>query len=135
MSFKEEIDDAIKHVSSLRQLVLLSRKPLSTAKLDEEKEAKRKEGVELARKNLNDLAVEKIDNIVALTEKNTPIENDEILHKLERAEFLLEDIKKGRDKRANLKILVDSFRSTPAIHEGLTAIKNLTKILENPQTN
>ena len=95
MSFKEEIDDAIKHVSSIRQLVLLSRRPLSTAKLDEEKEAKRKEGVDIARKNLSDLPSGRVDNIIALSQSRSPIENDELMHKLERAEFLLEDIKKG----------------------------------------
>jgi hypothetical protein len=132
MSFKEEIDDAIKHVSSIRQLVLLSRRPLSTARLDEEKETKRKEGVDIAQKNLSDLPPGKIDNIVALSQRSSPIENDEILHKLDRAEFLLEDIKKGRDKRANLKVLVESFKATPAIHEGLVSIVSLAKTLETP---
>jgi hypothetical protein len=130
MSFKEEIDDAIKHVSSIRQLVLLSRRPLSTAKLDEEKEAKRKEGVDIARKNLSDLPSGRVDNIIALSQSRSPIENDELMHKLERAEFLLEDIKKGRDKRINLKVLVDSFKSTPPIHEGLVAIMSLSRTLE-----
>jgi hypothetical protein len=132
MSFKEEIDDAILHVSSIRQLVLLSRRPLATDKTSEEKEAKRKESLDSAKKVLGDLPAEKTDNIVALSVKSSPIEIDEILHKLERAEFLLEDIKKGRDKKNNLKTVVDSFKSTPAIQEGLLAVTNLKKIIEVP---
>lgn len=130
MSFKEEIDDAIRHVSSIRQVVLLSRRPLATDKKSEEKEAKRKESLDAAKKVLSDLPSEKIDNIIALSLKSSPIEIDEILHKLERAEFLLEDIKKGRDKKSNLKIVIDSFKATPAIQEGLTSVANLMKIIE-----
>jgi hypothetical protein len=132
MSFKEEIDDAILHVSSIRQLVLLSRRPLATDKTSEEKEAKRKESLDSAKKVLGDLPAEKTDNIIALSVKSSPIEIDEILHKLERAEFLLEDIKKGRDKKNNLKTVIDSFKSTPAIQEGLMAVTNLKKIIEVP---
>jgi len=130
MSFREEVDDAIIHVTSFRQLVLLSRRPLSTDKLNEEKETKRREALEVARKNLSDLPVDKIENIVSLTVKSSPIEIDEIVHKLDRTEFLLEDIKKGRDKRSNLKALTESFRITPAIYEGLTSVANLRKIIE-----
>ncbi|MFI5419637.1 MAG: hypothetical protein ACHQ1H_01580 [Nitrososphaerales archaeon] len=132
MSFKEEIDDAILHVSSIRQLVLLSRRPLATDKTSEEKDAKRKESLDSAKKVLGDLPAEKTDNIIALSVKSSPIEIDEILHKLERAEFLLEDIKKGRDKKNNLKTVIDSFKSTPAIQEGLLAVTNLKKIIEVP---
>jgi hypothetical protein len=130
MSFREEVDDAISQVTSIRQLVLLSRRPLSTDKLIEEKEIKRKEALLVAKKNLRDLSPDKIDNIVALTLNSTPIEIDELVHKLERTEFLLEDIKKGRDKKSNLKGLTESFKVTPAIYEGLTSIGNLTKTIE-----
>ncbi len=130
MSFKEEIDDAIRHVSSIRQVVLLSRRPLATDKKSEEKETKRKESLESAMKVLSDLPPGKTDNIIALSVKSSPIEIDEISHKLERAEFLLEDIKKGRDKKSNLKVIIDSFKATPAVQEGLTSVANLMKIIE-----
>jgi hypothetical protein len=130
MSFRDEVDDAIKHVVSIRQLVLLSRRTLTTDKLSLEKETKRKEALEMARKNLSDLPAEKVENIAAYSVSISPIEIDEIIHKLERAEFLLEDIKKGRDKRTNLKTLADSFRITPVIHEGLMSAGNLVKIME-----
>ena len=98
MSFKEEIDDAILHVSSIRQLVLLSRRPLATDKTSEEKEAKRKESLDSAKKVLGDLPAEKTDNIVALSVKSSPIEIDKILQS-ERAEFLLEDIKRAEIRK------------------------------------
>ena len=129
MSFKDEVNDAIVHVVSLRQLIQSSRPRRPGEKFDEEKELKRAETIADAKKKLEDLPVEKVENITTLAQQSTPIEIDEIVHKLERLEFLLEDMSKGKDKRSNLSFLLESFRVNTITYSILSSIKSLQKII------
>ncbi|HXQ93375.1 MAG TPA: hypothetical protein VN739_10255 [Nitrososphaerales archaeon] len=129
MSFKDEVTDAIVHVVSLRQLIQLSRPRRLGEKYDEEKEKTRAESIADSKKKIEDLPAEKVENVIALAVQSTPIEIDEIVHKLERLEFLLEDMNKGKDKRANLSFLIGSFRVNTIIYGALSSITSLQKII------
>jgi hypothetical protein len=129
MSFKDEVDDAIVHVVSLRRLIQLSRPRRLGDKFDEEKEKKKSETVADLKKKIEDLPTEKVDNVIALAGQSTPIEIDDIVHKLERLEFLLDDMNKGKDKRSNMSFLIESLRISTIIYSSLSSIKSLQKII------
>lgn len=128
MSFKEEVDDAILHVTSMRILLQQNRPARLGEKLDEEKEKKKQEKITEARKNLQDFSPEMIDSLIALSQRSMPMEVDEMIHKLDRLEFLLEDVRKGKDRKTNLKNLIDSFKTIPTLQSALLATSNLVKI-------
>jgi len=129
MSFKDEVNDAIVHVVSLRQLIQLSRPRRPGEKFDAEKEKKKAEMIADSKKKIEDLPAEKVENVIALAMQSTPIELDQIVHKLERLEFLLEDTNKGKDKRSNLSFLIESFRVNTIIYSALSSITSLQKIV------
>jgi len=128
MSFKEEVDDAKSHVVAIRLLIQLSRPTRPGEKLDEEKEKKKIETIEATRKNLRYFSEERIESLIALSRTSMPMEVDEIIHKLERAEFLLEDIGKGKDRKGNLRSLVESFKTAPTVQNALLAIPTLQRV-------
>ncbi len=129
MSFKDEVNDAIMHVVSLRQIIQLSRPRRLGEKFDAEKEKKKAETIADSKKKLEDIPAEKVENVIALASQSTPIESDEIVHKLERLEFLLEDMSKGKDKRSNLSFLIESLRVNTIIYSTLSSVKSLQKII------
>ena len=129
MSFKDEVNDAIVHVVSLRQLIQLNRPRRPGEKFDAEKEKKKAEMIADSKKKIEDLPAEKVENVIALAMQSTPIELDQIVHKLERLEFLLEDTNKGKDKRSNLSFLIESFRVNTIIYSALSSITSLQKIV------
>jgi len=129
MSFKEEINDAISHVVGIRVLIQSSRRPRPGEKKDEEKEQKRAEKIAESKKRLQDFSAEKIDGLVSLAQEGVPMDLDEIVHKLERAEFLLEDVAKGKDRKSNLLTLIESFKSTPVLQNALLSVASLKKLL------
>ena len=135
MSFKDEVNDAIVHVVSLRRLIQLSRPRRLGDKFDEEKEKKKSETVVDLKKKIEDLPAEKVDNVIALATQSTPIEIDDIVHKLERLEFLLDDMNKGKDKRSNLSFLIESLRVNTIIYSTLSSIKSLQKIISGNLTH
>jgi hypothetical protein len=132
MSFKEEVQDAISHVVAIRQLIQLSRRPRPGEKPDEEKEKTRLEKISDSKRILQDFSRERIDGLVEFSQQSMPMDIDEIVHKLERAEFLLEDVSRGRDRKSNLKALIDSFKTAPTLQNSLTAIPSLMKITNQP---
>ena len=74
---------------------------------------------------------ERIDGVVLLVRRSTPSEIDEMKQKLERMEFLIEDIRMGRDKKSDLLNLIDSFkRPTIELYNALTAIETLQTLRE-----
>jgi hypothetical protein len=129
MSFKDEVNDAIVHVVSLRQLIQLSRPRRPGEKYDEEKEKRKTETIADSKKKIEDLPAEKVENVITLAMQSTPIEIDDIVHKLERLEFLLEDMNKGKDKRSNLSFLIESLRVNTIVYSALTSINSLEKIV------
>jgi hypothetical protein len=133
MSFKEEINDAISHVVGIRVLIQSSRRPRPGEKSDEEKKQKRVERIADSKKKLQDFSPERIDSLVSLAQEGMPMDLDEIVHKLERAEFLLEDVAKGKDRKSNLLTLVESFKTTPVLQNALLAIPSLKKLLSETQ--
>jgi len=132
MAFKEQIQDVIAHVVGLRKLIELTRPPLAVAKrLDEEQTKKREEETQSIKTKLGDLSSERIDEVIQLVRRSTPSEIDDMKQKLERMEFLLEDIRMGRDKKKNLQDLMDSFkRPTVELYNALTAIETLRTLRE-----
>ncbi len=131
LSFKEEVESAIDHVVSIRRLIENSRAKLSTESSSDEETKKRKEAIEEIRKKISDMPAENIDGIIALGQSKTPIELREINQGLERLEFLLEDMKKGKDRRINLKNLVDSFKSISLIvYNALNKVDPLVRLIE-----
>jgi len=133
MAFKEEIEDVIAHVVGLRKLIELSRLPLAVAKrLDEEQTMKREQEIQSIKAKLGgDLSSESINGVILLARKSTPSEIDEMRQKLERMEFLLEDIGRGRDKKNSLRDLIDSFkRRSIELYNALTAIETLRTLRE-----
>jgi hypothetical protein len=133
MAFKEEIEDVIAHVIELRKLIELSRPPLAVAKrLDEEQTRKREQEIQSIKEKLGgDLSSERIDEVILLARKSTPSEIDEMKQKLERMEFLLEDIGRGRDKKNDLQNLIDSFRRPSIeVYNALAAIETLRILRE-----
>jgi len=133
MSFKEEVNDAILQVTSITALIQQSRPIRPGAKFDEEIEKKKQDKIAEARKNLQaGFSPERIESLLELSQKSMPMEVDEIIHKLERMEFLLEDVRKGKDRKNNLKSLIDSFKTTPLLQNALLAIPSLLKIANEP---
>jgi len=132
MSFKEEVNDAISHVVGIRVLIQFNRRPRPGEKSDEEKERKRAEKIEESKKSLQDFPQDKIDSLISLAQQGMPMDLDEIIHKLERTEFLLEDLSKGKDRKSNLASIVGSFKNTPVLQNALLSIANLKKILSEP---
>jgi len=133
MAFRNEIDDVIAHVVGLRKLIELSRLRLAVAKpLDEEQTKKREQELQSIKEKLGgDLSPEIIDGVILLTRRSTPSEIDEMKQKLERMEFLLEDINRGRDKKNNLQEVIDSFkRPSIELYNALTAIETLRTLRE-----
>ena len=128
MSFKEDVSDAISHVVAIRLLIQLNRRPRPGEKLDEEKEKKKLEKIEKSKKNLGDFSQERIDSLIALSQQGMPMDLDEIVHKLERLEFLLEDVSRGKDRKSNLKSIIETFKTAPLVQESLLAIPSLHKI-------
>jgi hypothetical protein len=129
MSFKDEVNDAIVHVVSLRQLIQLSRARRPGEKFSEDKEKKRIEMLNDSKKKVEDLPPEMVESLINLAIQATPIELDAIVHNLERVEFLLEDINKGKDKKPSLAALIESFKVTPVIYNVLRSIANLQKTI------
>jgi hypothetical protein len=132
MSFKEEVDDAKSHVVAIRLLIQLSRPARPGEKLDEEKEKQKVETIEATRKNLRYFSEERIESLIAISKLRMPMEIDEIVHKLERVEFLLEDVGRGKDRKGNLRSLVESFKTVPAVQSALQAIPSLQKVVSEP---
>lgn len=132
MSFKEEVNDAILHVTSIRIIIQQSRPIRLGEKLDEEKEKKKLDQIVEAKKNLQDFSSERIESLIVLSQKSMPMEVRDMIHKLERLEFLLEDMSKGKDRKSNLKTLVDSFKTVPTLQSALLAIPSLVKIANEP---
>jgi hypothetical protein len=128
MSFKEEVDDAKTHVVAIRLLIQLSRPPRPGEKLDEDKEKKKMDTLEDTKKNVRYFSQERIDSLTAVSKLSLPMEVDEIVHKLERMEFLLEDEGKGKDRKSNLRNLIESFKTVPAVQGSLLAIPTLQRI-------
>ncbi len=128
MSFKEEVDDAKSHVVAIRLLLQLNRPARPGEKLDEEKEKQKVETIEATRKNLRYFSDERIESLIAISKFNMPMEIDEIIHKLERMEFLLEDVGRGKERKGNLRSLVESFKTVPAIQSALLAIPSLQQV-------
>jgi len=128
MSFKEEVDDAKSHVVAIRLLIQLSRPPRPGEKLDEDKEKKKVDTLEETKKNVRYFSQERIDSLIAVSKLSLPMEVDEIVHKLERMEFLIEDQGKGKDRKSNLRILIESFKTIPAVQSSLLAIPTLQRI-------
>jgi len=128
MSFKEEVDDAKSHVVAIRLLIQLNRPARPGEKLDEEKERKKAETIEDTRKNLRYFSEERIESLVEFSKMSMPMEIDEIVHKLERMEFLLEDVGRGKDRKGNLRSLVESFKTVPTVQNALLAIPSLQRI-------
>jgi hypothetical protein len=132
MSFKEEVNDAISHVVSVRLLIQLSRPARPGEKLDEEKEKKKLATIEDTKKNLRFFPEERITSLVEVSRLSMPMEVDELVHKLERLEFLLEDLGKGKDRKGNLRALIETFKTVPAVQGALLAIPSLKKITTEP---
>lgn len=130
MSFKDEVNDAISHVVAIRVLIQSSRPLRPGEKSDEERETKRKERLEDSRAKLKDFPAEKIDALSALAQESMPMQVDELVHKLERLEFLLEDVAKGKDRKANLKSILESFKPAPVLQSSLISVESLRKIME-----
>ncbi len=128
MSFKEEVDDAKAHVVAIRLLIQLSRPARPGEKLDEEKESKKVATIEDTKKNIRYFSEERIESLEAISKLSLPMEVDEIIHKLERMEFLLEDESKGKDRKSNLRSLIESFKTVPAVQSALLAIPTLQRI-------
>ena len=128
MSFKEEVDDAKSHVVAIRLLIQLSRPPRPGEKLDEDKEKKKVDTLEETKKNVRYFSQERIDSLIAVSKLSLPMEVDEIVHKLERMEFLIEDEGKGKDRKSNLRNLIESFKTVPAVQSSLLAIPTLQRI-------
>jgi hypothetical protein len=128
MSFKEEVDDAKTHVVAIRLLIQLSRPPRPGEKLDEDKEKKKMDTLEDTKKNVRYFSQERIDSLTAVSKLSLPMEVDEIIHKLERMEFLIEDEGKGKDRKSNLRNLIESFKTVPAVQGSLLAIPTLQRI-------
>lgn len=128
MSFKEEVDDAKAHVVAIRLLIQLSRPARPGEKLDEEKESKKMATIEDTKKNIRYFSEERIESLEAISKLSLPMEVDEIIHKLERMEFLLEDESKGKDRKSNLRSLIESFKTVPAVQSALLAIPTLQRI-------
>ncbi len=132
MSFKEEVNDAISHVVAIRILIQLSRPLRLGEKLDEDNERMKAEKIAESKKNLRDLPPDRIGSLIVLSRQSMPMDIDEIVHKLERLEFLLEDVNKGKDRKSNLKSIVDSFKPVPVLQSTLLAIPSLKKIMSEP---
>jgi hypothetical protein len=133
MTFKEEIEDVIAHAVGLRKLIELSRPPLAAAKpFGEEQTKKREQEIQSVKEKLGgDLSSERIDGVILLAHKSTPSEIDEMKRKLERMEFLLEDIGRGRDKKNDLQDLIDSFkRPSIEVYNAVIAIETLRTLRE-----
>lgn len=132
MSFKEEVTDSISHVVAIRTLIQLSRRPRPGEKFDEEKEKKKIEKIAEARKTLSGFPSEKIESLVTLAQVGLPMDLDEIVHKLERLEFLLEDVARGKDRKGNLKGIIESFKTAPTLQDALLSIASLKKLAFEP---
>jgi hypothetical protein len=133
MAFRKEIEDVIAHAVGLRKLIELSRPSLAVAKpLDEEQTKKREQEIQSIKEKLGgDLSSERINGVILLARKSTPSEIDEMKQKLERMEFLLEDIRRGRDKKNDLQDLIDSFRRPSIeVYNALAAIETLRTLRE-----
>jgi hypothetical protein len=128
MSFKEDVNDAILHVVAIRVLIQQSRPPRPGEKYDEEKEKKKVEKIEESKKNLKEFSSERIGSLTLLSQQSMPMDIDEVVHKLERMEFLLEDVSKGKDRKSNLKTIIETLKSAPSLQSALLAIPSLTKI-------
>ncbi len=100
--------------------------------LDEEQTKKREQEIQSIKEKLGgDLSSERIDGVILLARKSTPSEIDEMKQKLERMEFLLEDIGRGRDKKNDLQDLIDSFRRPSIeVYNALAAIETLRTLRE-----
>jgi hypothetical protein len=129
VSFKDEVNDAISQVVAIRVLIQSSRPFRPGEKLDEEKEAKKNERLAEAKTKLKGLPNEKIDSLIALSRESMPMEVDELVHKLERVEFLLEDVAKGKDRKSNLKNLVETFKTAPVLQNSLQGIESLKRLM------
>jgi hypothetical protein len=129
MSFKEDVSDAISHVVAIRILIQFSRRPRPGEKLDEEKEKKKLEKIEESKKNLQDFSADKIQSLVTLAQQGMPMDLDEINNRLERVEYLLEDVGKGKDRKNNLKSIIQTFKSAPVVQDALVTITSLKKIM------
>jgi hypothetical protein len=132
MSFKDEVKDAMTQVVSIRVLIQQSRRLRPGEKIDEEKEKKKSEKIAEAELNLKDLPPDKIDALIAYSQNSLPMELDEIVHKLERLEFLLEDVSRGKDRKSNMRSLIDSLKTAPVLQNALLSIQNLNKLTSEP---
>jgi len=132
MSFRDEVNDAIAQVVAIRVLIQQSRPARPGEKPDEEKEKKKSEKIAESKRNLKDISQEKIDSIIALGQQSMPMEVDDVVHKLERLEFLLEDVAKGKDRKSNLKGVIDSLKNMPVLQNALLSIPSLTKLTSEP---
>jgi hypothetical protein len=128
MSFKEDVTDAITNVVAIRQMIQLNRPRRPGEKFDEEKEKKKLEKLDESKKVLSNISPQKMEGLVVFSQQGMPMDLDEIVHKLERAEFLLEDVSKGKDRKSNLKGIIDSLKTAPVVQEALLAVPSLTRI-------
>jgi len=129
MSFKDEVNDAIIHVAAIRTLIQQSRPLRPGEKLDEEKEQKKVEKIVESKKNLQDFPADRIESLVSYAQQSMPMEIDEIIHKLDRVEFLLDDVAKGKDRRSNLKLIIETLKNAPVVQSSLLSILSLKKYL------
>jgi len=129
MSFKDEVNDAIIHVAAIRTLIQQSRPLRPGEKLDEEKEQKKVEKIVESKKNLQDFPADRIESLVSYAQQSMPMEIDEIIHKLDRVEFLLDDVGKGKDRRSNLKLIIETLKNAPVVQSSLLSILSLKKYL------
>lgn len=132
MSFRDEVNDAITQVVAIRVLIQQSRPLRPGQKVDEEKEKQKSEKIAESKKNLKDISQEKIEAVIALGQQSMPMEVDDMVHKLERLEFLLEDLAKGKDRKSNLKSVIDSLKNAPVLQNALQSISSLTKLTAEP---
>lgn len=132
MSFRDEVNDAITQVVAIRVLIQQSRPLRPGQKVDEEKEKRKSEKIAESKKNLKDISQEKIEAVIALGQQSMPMEVDDMVHKLERLEFLLEDLAKGKDRKSNLKSVIDSLKNAPVLQNALQSISSLTKLTAEP---